>query len=270
MEEEKENTGSEIHQKKRKIGSEEKKEHETDSEKDKTLEALVKAIGILEKRETDKTKYACKILKHHTSHPQWHSALQKISTWLHEIFSVESFIQTVRPLFNLMNGTDTKKNLIVFLTPLVKFLQHNDLCSDPTCKRILTTIFNKIATANLEFAEGWGKFLDNHNLIVANNFVCELIQRHARKTGDIKHRNIWEKFQKKYTIPPHYTTHTTQQSCIITTRDGHTHTSHKTFPASVVIWNGNGIRARWTSPRNEIKNIVHAADPDLFCIIESK
>ena len=44
----------------------------------------------------------------------------------------------------------------------------------------------------------------------------------------------------------------------------------KDFPPSIIIWNGNGVRARWTAPNNELKALVESTNPDLLCFIESK
>jgi exodeoxyribonuclease III len=44
----------------------------------------------------------------------------------------------------------------------------------------------------------------------------------------------------------------------------------KIFPNSIVVWNGNGIRARWCAPHNELKSIVHATNPDILCFLEAK
>jgi exodeoxyribonuclease III len=57
---------------------------------------------------------------------------------------------------------------------------------------------------------------------------------------------------------------------MITTRAGQVSSPQKDFPSSVVVWNGNGIRARWLAIRNELKCLVHAINPDLLCFIESK
>ena len=40
--------------------------------------------------------------------------------------------------------------------------------------------------------------------------------------------------------------------------------------SSVVIWNGNGVRARWNTPKNELKQVVHAVNPDVLFFLESK
>src|SRR4051812_2532451 len=58
-------------------------------------------------------------------------------------------------------------------------------------------------------------------------------------------------------------------------KDGHT-TCEITFPttpkekvASFVLWNGKGVRARWAG-KCELKEVVHATNPDLLCFLEAK
>ena len=43
----------------------------------------------------------------------------------------------------------------------------------------------------------------------------------------------------------------------------------KTSVETVVVWNGNGARARWAD-KAELKQIFQAVDPDVLCFLESK
>jgi exonuclease III len=134
----------------------------------------------------------------------------------------------------------------------------------------LRTIFDKfINIKQINFIEQWANFLDKNNIKISNNFLCDLIKTYARK-GTVEERNRWEAFQKKFSIPIYSITNTSKQMCTITTRLGQVGTSRKSFPSSIVVWNGNGIRARWCAPHNELKSIVHATNPDLLCFLEAK
>ena len=67
---------------------------------------------------------------------------------------------------------------------------------------------------------------------------------------------------------PDTTTKSNKQTCTITTKTGRI--GGKDFPANIVVWNVNGVRARWNSTRNELRSLVQTINPDLLCILESK
>ena len=43
----------------------------------------------------------------------------------------------------------------------------------------------------------------------------------------------------------------------------------KTSVETVVVWNGNGARARWAD-KAELKQVVQSVDPDVLCFLEGK
>ena len=123
--------------------------------------------------------------------------------------------------------------------------------------------------ARPRLGQGMGLFVKKSGQKISENFVCDLVKEKAR-TGIMQERHKWESFQANFTIPMHSVTLTTSQACVITTRVGQTQTPSKDFPASVVVWNGNGIRARWLAARKELKSLVHRLKPDLLCFLEAK
>ena len=130
--------------------------------------------------------------------------------------------------------------------------------------------FDKILKAKTsDIDEEWEEFLKTHKTKVSNDFACGILREQARK-GPVKERNKWEKFQQTFCIPLHSTTATSKQTCTITTREGQRNAEGGRTPSTFIVWNGNGVRARWTSPINELKSLVQATDPDVFCFLESK
>ena len=43
----------------------------------------------------------------------------------------------------------------------------------------------------------------------------------------------------------------------------------KEHAETLVVWNGNGIRARWTG-KSELKELVRLSNPDVLCFLEGK
>ena len=144
------------------------------------------------------------------------------------------------------------------MAPLLKFLSNDNLCADAESRRLLKAIFEKIS-AEPNFLEAWEKFLDQKK--ITDDFVCGLIKTQARK-GKMANKKKWEAFQKNFAIPLHSTTKTHKQTCTITTRAGHTVAGLKIVPSPIVVWNANGVRARWTAPHNELTHLVHTTNPD--------
>jgi len=95
--------------------------------------------------------------------------------------------------------------------------------------------------------------------------LIQWVSAWSRK-GDLQAKMPWEQFLKEF-VPNRSTT---SKSTIQTNES----IFHQSEPAkqisSVVIWNGNGVRARWNSQKNELKQVVHAANPDLLFFLESK
>lgn len=97
-----------------------------------------------------------------------------------------------------------------------------------------------------------------------------MVKEYARR-AEKGEKNRWENFQKDAFVPHFSVTETKFQSCVITTRAGQTNKiAQRDFPSGVVVWNGNGVRARWASPCCEIKKVVQAINPDMFCFTETK
>ena len=63
---------------------------------------------------------------------------------------------------------------------------------------------------------------------------------------------------------------TTTQTCKISMRIDQTRGEEEKFPLSVIVWNGNGVRARMDPKRTELKSLVHAINPSLLCFLEAK
>src|SRR6185437_3169372 len=81
------------------------------------------------------------------------------------------------------------------------------------------------------------------------------------KTGDLEAKRQWERFVKEFVPDRIITSKSTTQ-----TNESLFHLKNEPLKkiSSVVIWNGNGVRARWNTPKNELRQVVHAANPDVL------
>ena len=247
--------------------SQEQKEEETHTKGVNPTERVPKSIEsvlkIFRDRTVRKVRSACKSLKGMAG-TNVLEACRAMQAWLEDDLIPEDFPLVVRPFFNW--AVTVGKTQCV---PLVKFLQSEPLCGDSECKRLIGTMFARaLLEKDRDLLEEWKMYVHTHNIKISNGFVCELIKQQTRK-GKLSERNRWEKFQKEFCVPPFCVTQTQKQTCTINTRVGREHTS-KTLPSSVIVWNGNGVRARWNSPHNELKSIVNFSNPDLLCFLEAK
>jgi hypothetical protein len=227
-----------------------------------------KAIEIIFLKSTPRLKSALKILRNGTvSFEDQAKVCELMEAWILGDPINDILFGTLRAFFNFVITTGKPEFFRHIHILLKNFLHNENFCSEPEGRRILKTIFVKVSQ---DFREPWEIFLEKQNIKISNTFVCELVRECTRKKTTITEKNAWENFQRKFCVPTHTTTETNPQSCTITTRKGQVQTDPENFPSSVVVWNANGVRARWTAPQNEIKNITHAINPDLFCILESK
>ena len=74
-------------------------------------------------------------------------------------------------------------------------------------------------------------------------------------------------FQEVYTLSE-TTSKTDEQMCMITSRI--LHANNDSNPKRIVVWNGNGMRARWNKGESGLKRLVHSSQPDVLCFIEAK
>src|SRR4051812_23111661 len=87
--------------------------------------------------------------------------------------------------------------------------------------------------------------------------LCSWVSDWSKK-GPVTEKRVWKKF----------IANSAPQSCELVLRET-IENPVKIEVETVVVWNGNGARARWAST-GELKEVVRASDPDVLCFIESK
>jgi len=184
----------------------------------------------------------------------------QMKRWVNELKETD-FPEVGRIYFNLLVKKGMQEK---FTTHFFDSVDNKQFQENSECFRILKSIFEKL-TEDQDLPEKWGKELRQKNTKINNVNVGKWIKGRARK-GPTTQKQKWERFEKEFTTPPTTTRSQKQQCSIQTTRT----IKNRENPSSIVVWNGNGMRARWNSPTNELKRLVHATKPDLLCIIRNR
>ena len=112
----------------------------------------------------------------------------------------------------------------------------------------------------------WQRMIDDSKRQIDSGTINNWIVKWMRSA---KHdeKMIWEAFIAKCVMKKLQRVRTTtqKQSCQMTWE----HIKPTEKVQKVVVWNGNGIRAR-TSGSNELTRLVQATNPDILCFLESK
>ena len=128
----------------------------------------------------------------------------------------------------------------------------------------LKNLFKQVITtfgAERWLAE-WDRRLTEQKETITNGPLSELILEWTRAATD---KRSWECFSAKHIAQPKIIQTTTAQSCHTLWED------IKPIDAveKVIVWNGNGMRARNTGSQ-ELSRLVQVTKPDVLCFWESK
>jgi exodeoxyribonuclease III len=106
-----------------------------------------------------------------------------------------------------------------------------------------------------------------HKEKIASETLKEWILEWSRK-GSTTDKQVWERFIARFIPSIEITTSTTAQNCHMTWPQT-IEKPEKKEVETIVVWNGNGARARWTG-KAELKELVQTSDPDVLCFLEGK
>ena len=174
--------------------------------------------------------------------------------------NVTKTLEALRQITNTLN----KKGFIPQLANIFfELAKKKDTCESDENRNVMKYIFDMVAK-HPNFREMWIAFLKRNALKIEDPYLSAWIKHRWRKSSR-EERNAWEAFHNEWTIPL-IKIETQKQECMITTQ---VHVSGVTFPKKAIIWNGNGVRARWAS-NGELKQVIQSKKPDLLCFLEAK
>ena len=244
------------------------KECREQEESSSRQKAIIDAISFLSSRELGGLKSTMKILKNsHTNATQQTDITHKLLEWLEKEKEEKSIEGLIKTLTNWLEGHTHYEN--AWTQPTAQILQTLDR-SDATERergRLTRLFLTRAQTQGCRVPEIWATHLKKQGKKIESEIVCEWVREWQRKSKG-QERNRWEQFTNKYIPQAHTKTHTTTQTCDIVLRKGKT--QQKQEVKTVVVWNGNGVRARWGKEKNELKEITHATNPDVLCFLEAK
>lgn len=94
--------------------------------------------------------------------------------------------------------------------------------------------------------------------------LSKCVSEWAKKSA-LEQKQGWENFLNQYAHPSTAKTNTTSQTAEITFGGVKPRSNVET----VIVWNGNGMRARWAEGAG-LKEVTKATNPDVLCFLEAK
>ena len=132
---------------------------------------------------------------------------------------------------------------------------------DDDMERVIKRFINSAVTHGVRVHEVWAEALRHRKVSVE---LSRWIAKLSRK-GTLQEKQAWEQFIASHGHPNILHTNTTTQSAEIVVGGA----ACRSMAEKVVVWNGNGMRARWAG-KCELKEVVRAVNPDVLCFLESK
>lgn len=214
-------------------------------------------------KDTGKLRALCKTLRQEeTPREDLRKVIDKAETWIKEA-QKDEIDKVARPLFNLLVE---KQEQDLFLNIFFNLCRREEKELQPN-QSIIRTIFTKLTMSD-SFLEKWREHLTNENYKITTKTIIQIIREKMNK-GKLEDKQKWEQFQEKYTQTT-LIIETKQQQCDIYSRAEYVNRDEMENPNSIIVWNGNGIRARWNSGESELRRVVHATQADVLCFLESK
>ena len=228
------------------------------------------AIQSLKDCRNHKLRHAIKILKVELlSTEEQLLVLQHLKHWMFESRKDDVFIVVIKSLYSwaekLEWGKDQmREQLCEIVFEIVSWKGiFDDIDRQLQIKRLMTAI---IAAESEKFIVKWCKWLQNRRKMIVDATLRKWIVEWSRK-GSVKVIQEWEAFMKACFVMQTVTTRTTVQTCEILINKPLKGLRKEV--ETMIVWNGNGARARWTG-NEELKKVVQATNPDLLCFLESK
>jgi exonuclease III len=201
----------------------------------------------------------------------------KMIAWLCDRIKPDMFVRLAKHFLKFLRFCPASiKDKFVPAARSALFLRLGDenFVLDDNCWRLLRLAVEKIVKDEQEanifnFQEQWANFLSARQERISLLKVAAVIQGCVRRSRGAE-RAKWEKFQADYVGGVGCSTKTSAQTCAITVRGVSPQGKRAGFPKGIVIWNGNGIAARWGKLDGELTQIVDATNPDLLCFLEAK
>lgn len=230
-------------------------------------------LSLIGERKPEKIKHIFKTLREVEDH--WKTeACHMLIEWLNEL-AIDKLLELAKPFLNFIISCSSELQETVresVWTLMFSWLSNDQLLSKEEGATFVKFSFERLyrqeeRNSNLSNVRMmWSNFLCKYNARITQMPATKIIHWCAKKAKG-EERGNWEEFQSRF-VEQQYLTETKSQTCTITVRTT-TPNSHAD-PTSIIVWNGNGLRARWNSAKNEFKVMLNTTDPDVVCFLEAK
>jgi hypothetical protein len=227
---------------------EEKKARE---EENLTPDRLESAIDCIRQKEKNKLKASMKILSQNTtakkiSRANFLEISEAFKSWMNEEKTGSSFTMIAKLFHNWMEKVDMVSKILraKFSEVIISILEHPEVLLDldrqRVMKRLLVLIITKISAE--QFVAYWSSNLLTRKTKINSEILIEWLTDWSRK-GNTADKQIWEKFIGRFIPSSTYVTNTTAQSCHVAWKETIERPEKKEVD-TMIVWNGNGMRAR--------------------------
>jgi exonuclease III len=235
---------------------------------------VANAIDCLGRKQKGKFKPLMKTLYNEAgriSKADCNRIMDLLQEWIKQEKTDDYFVTVAKGFYNLVDKLELdtkllKAKLASFIAEMTTWTEVLlDIEKQRVLKRLLLLALAKLNTE--VFVAYWSSDLLKRKAKINSEILCDWIMEWSKK-GEAANKQIWERFISRFVPTAKYIANSTVQSCHINWRQT-IERKEKEVVETALVWNGNGARARWGGTA-ELKRVVCATDPDVFCFLESK
>ena len=164
---------------------------------------------------------------------------------------------------NALQGNQSQKAWNWIAADILRIADQDGVMLHKDKQRIISRLINEAASHGVKVHRIWMKKLQHNNHKI--NFELSQAVSELSRKGDIEDRRAWERLLAAHAHPLIARTSTSVQTANIVIGG----VEARQHAETVVVWNGNGLRARWAE-KSELREVVSATNPDVLCFLESK
>ena len=233
-------------------------------------------MTLLKSERKTKLKECLKILKKYAeaktmSPAECMETMEAFKMWMKDEKTESSFVKVTKTFYNWIEKVEMTNKAMKgkFSETVLSTIEDPEILTDldkqRVMKRLLVLAVSKLSAETL--LAFWSSSLRLRKAVISSEILSEWIMDWARK-GNTADKQAWERFITSFVPSSTHTTITTAQNCHVSWK-ATIEKPEKKEVETMVVWNGNGMRARWTG-KSELKELVRASDPDVLCFLEGK
>lgn len=151
----------------------------------------------------------------------------------------------------------------IIASEIIPITEKEEIEQDMQQQRIIKRLITTAQDHGVQVHLIWSRIFEERK-----KKVGPIISRWATewtRKGIFQQKQEWERFMMAYAQPNVTTTCSTTQTTDINIGEA----KPREAAERIIVWNGNGMRARWTE-KSELREITRATNPDVICFLEAK